>query len=130
MANRYCDVALPVPLRSVFTYSVPQSLDGEELVGRRVVVPFRNRAMVGVALAITDRAPDVACIKEISSLLDSLPALPPKLVELGHWLSRYYLAPVGETFRAMLPPEIELRNEREYWLTGSGRQKMPEPPPR
>jgi primosomal protein N' (replication factor Y) len=126
MANRYCDVALPVPLRSAFTYAVPQSLNGEELVGRRVVVPFRNRAMVGVALAVTDRAPDVARIKEISSLLDSLPALPPKLVELGHWLSRYYLAPVGEAFRAMLPPEIELRHEREYWLTDSGRKYVQE----
>ncbi len=126
MATRYCEVALPVPLRSVFTYAVPESLNGEELVGRRVVVPFRNRAMVGVALAMTDRAPDVPRIKEISSLLDSLPALPPKLVELGHWVSRYYLAPVGEAFRAMLPPEIELRHDREYWLTDTGRKYLQE----
>jgi len=124
MATRYCEVALPVPLRSAFTYAVPESFNGEELVGRRVVVPFRNRAMVGVALAVTDRAPDVARIKEISTLLDPLPALPPKLVELGHWVSRYYLAPVGEAFRAMLPPEIELRHEREYSLTESGRKYL------
>ena len=25
-----------------------------------------------------------------------------KIIELGHWISRYYLAPIGETFRAML----------------------------
>jgi primosomal protein N' (replication factor Y) (superfamily II helicase) len=124
MTTRYCEVALPVPLRSVFTYAVPESFNGEDLAGRRVVVPFRNRAMVGVALAVTDLAPDVARIKEISSLLDSLPALPPKLVELGHWLSRYYLAPIGEAFRAMLPPEIELRHDREYWLTDTGRKYL------
>jgi primosomal protein N' (replication factor Y) (superfamily II helicase) len=130
MAARYCEVALPVPLRSTFTYAVPASLDGETLVGRRVVVPFGRRAMIGVALTESDRAPDVArfktsakpsAIKEIAELMDFLPALPPKLIELGHWISRYYLSPVGEAFRAMLPPEIELRHDREYSLTEEGR---------
>ena len=121
MPPRYCEVALPVPLRSTFTYAVPESLDGEPLVGRRVVVPFGRRAMIGVGLSESDRPPDVPRVKEIAELMDSLPALPPKLIELGHWISRYYLAPVGETFRAMLPPEIELRHDREYSLTDSGR---------
>ena len=121
MTPRYCEVALPVPLRSTFTYAVPVSFQNEDLVGRRVLVPFRNRAMVGVALSVSERAPAIARVKEISELLDPIAALPPKLIELGHWISRYYLAPVGETFRAMLPPEIELRHDREYWLTDSGR---------
>ncbi len=121
MNRRYCEVALPVPLRSTFTYAIPDSLRDEDLVGRRLLVPFRNRAMVGVGLSVSDKAPTVAQIKEISGLLDRVPALPPKLIELGHWISRYYVAPVGETFRAMLPPEIELRHDREYWLTDAGR---------
>jgi primosomal protein N' (replication factor Y) len=121
MTPRYCEVALPVPLRSTFTYAVPDSFQNEDLVGRRVLVPFRNRAMVGVGLSVSDRAPAIARVKEISEPLDPIAALPPKLIELGHWISRYYLAPIGETFRAMLPPEIELRHDREYWLTDSGR---------
>ncbi len=121
MTQRYCEVALPVPLRSVFTYAVPEALDGEELVGRRVLVPFRNRPMVGMVLAVTTQAPDVKRVRQIAEVLDSVPALPAKLIELGHWISRYYLAPVGEAFRAMLPPEIELRHDREYWLTAAGR---------
>ena len=131
MPSRYCEVALPVPLRSVFTYAVPASLDGQELVGRRVVVPFRNRAMIGVVLGESELPPKAAKssaaksgrsfrIKEIVEVMDALPALPPKLIELGNWISRYYLAPVGETFRAMLPPEIELRHDREYSLTEAG----------
>jgi primosomal protein N' (replication factor Y) len=130
MSQRYCEVALPVPLRSTFTYAVPASLNGhapdsDSLVGRRVVVPFRNRAMVGVVLAESENAPATiktsAKIKEIAEAMDSLPALPPKLIELGQWISRYYIAPVGETFRGMLPPEIELRHQREYSLTAEGR---------
>jgi len=121
MNRRYCEVALPVPLRSTFTYAIPDALHDEDLIGRRLLVPFRNRAMVGVALSISDKAPTIAQIKQISGLLDQVPALPPKLIELGHWISRYYIAPLGETFRAMLPPEIELRHDREYWLTDAGR---------
>src|ERR1700722_17520665 len=124
MTQRYCEVALPVPLRSVFTYAVPDALNDEDLVGRRVLVPFRNRPMIGVALAVTNRAPDVKRIRQIADALDSVPALPAKLIELGHWVSRYYLAPVGEAFRAMLPPEIELRHDREYWLTVEGRSYL------
>jgi primosomal protein N' (replication factor Y) (superfamily II helicase) len=118
---RYCEVALPVPLRSTFTYAIPAALNGEPLIGRRVVVPFGRRAMTGVALAESDRPPDLARIKEIAEVMDPVPALPPNLLELGHWISRYYVAPVGEAFRAMLPPEIELRHDREYSLTDSGR---------
>ena len=58
--------------------------------------------------------------------MDAIPALPPKLIELGDWISRYYLAPVGETFRAMLPPEIELRHDRDYSLTDAGRAYLRE----
>ncbi|MFZ3200248.1 MAG: DEAD/DEAH box helicase family protein, partial [Candidatus Acidiferrales bacterium] len=146
MAARYCEVALPVPLRSTFTYAVPAALDGEALVGRRVVVPFRNRAMIGVGVAESDHAPEIGSakspakshpkttvqspvkttIREISGVMDTVPALPPKLIELGQWISRYYLAPIGETFRAMLPPEIELRHDREYWLTDAGRAYLEE----
>ena len=121
MALRYCEVALPVPLRSTFTYAVPNRFDDEPLIGRRVVVPFGRRAMVGLALAESDRAPGVGYTKELAELMDPLPALPPKLIELGHWISRYYFAPIGETLRAMLPPEIELRLDRTYTMTDSGR---------
>jgi len=126
---RYVEVALPVPLRSTFTYAVPASMNGvshDSLVGRRVVVPFRNRAMLGVVTAETDRPPESAKIREIAEALDHLPALPPKLIELGEWISRYYLAPIGETFRGMLPPEVELRHKREYSLAPEGRAYLAE----
>jgi primosomal protein N' (replication factor Y) (superfamily II helicase) len=124
MNPRYCEVALPVPLRSTFTYVIPAALHAEPLIGRRVIVPFRNRAMIGVGLAESDHAPNFArksAIREIAEMMDPCPALPPKLVELGQWISRYYLAPIGESFRTILPPEIELRYDRNYTLTDAGR---------
>ena len=124
MAASYCEVALPVPLRSTFTYAVPPALASEELVGRRVVVPFRNRALVGVGLAVTERKPAIARVREIVELLDPIPALPLRLIELGRWVSSYYLAPIGETVRALLPPAVEVRQDREYQITDAGREYL------
>ncbi|MGH9686345.1 MAG: replication restart helicase PriA, partial [Candidatus Acidiferrales bacterium] len=53
-------------------------------------------------------------------------ALTPNLIVLGQWISRYYAAPIGETMRAMLPPEIELRRERQYALSDRGRAYLNE----
>src|ERR1700683_1617587 len=124
MPPTYCEVALPVPLRTLFTYEVPQRLGGSVCAGGRVLVPFCNRAMTGVVVDAAVRRPDperVKNVKEIAEVLDAIPALPPKLLELGRWVGSYYVAPPGEVFRAMLPPQIDLRHEREYLMTDTGR---------
>jgi primosomal protein N' (replication factor Y) len=129
MPPTYCEVALPVPLRSLFTYEVPERLAGSICAGSRVLVPFRNRAMAGVVVEASVRRPDPARVKnvrEIAEVLDAVPALPPSLVELGRWVGGYYVAPLGEVFRAMLPPEIDLRHEREFLLTDAGRARRAE----
>src|SRR5580692_657344 len=129
MPPTYCEVALPVPLRSLFTYEIPERLAGSICVGSRVLVPFRNRAMTGVVVNASARRPDPARVKnvrEIADVLDAIPALPQKLVELGQWVSGYYVAPPGEVFRAMLPPQIDLRHEREYLVTDAGRARRAE----
>jgi len=54
--------------------------------------------------------------------LDFVPSLTPKLIELAHWIAGYYLAPVGEVFRAMLPPVTELKSQRQIILTDAGRE--------
>jgi primosomal protein N' (replication factor Y) len=126
MTRKYCEVALSVPLRSAFTYVVPEALASHDLIGHRVLVPFRNRPAVGVVVAITDKPPQVKRVLDVAELLDSIPALSPKLVELGQWISRYYVAPIGESLRAMLPPETKLRFDREYWITDDGRSYLAE----
>ena len=57
MSLRYCNVALPVPLRTLFTYSVPEALRETVQVGSRVLVPFRKSSMVGVVVAMLAERP-------------------------------------------------------------------------
>jgi primosomal protein N' (replication factor Y) len=121
MSLPFCNVALPVPLRTTFTYAIPDALRDSVQPGSRVLVPFRNKSLVGVVVEHVQHAPPGTKIREIAKLMDFLPALTPKLIELGHWIAGYYLAPVGEVFRAMLPPVTELRTERQIVLTDAGR---------
>jgi primosomal protein N' (replication factor Y) len=121
MTLPFCNVALPIPLRNTFTYAIPEALCDSVQPGSRVLVPFRNKSLVGVVVECVQHAPPGTKIREITKVMDFLPALTPKLIELAHWIAGYYLAPVGEVFRAMLPPVTEFRTERQIILTDSGR---------
>ncbi len=124
MPQRFCSVALPVPLHRTFTYSIPENLGGSVAPGCRVAVPFGRRALVGVVLELAGQAPAETQIKEVAQVLDAVPALPAPLLELGRWMAGYYLAPPGEVFRAMLPPAVEVRAQRQYALTAAGRSHL------
>jgi primosomal protein N' (replication factor Y) len=116
----FCNVALPVPLRKTFTYAVPEAMQSTVQPGSRVLVPFRKKAMVGVVVEMAESAPADAKIREITRVLDFVPALTPKLMELAQWVANYYLAPIGEVFRSMLPPITEISSQRQIVLTKSG----------
>lgn len=117
----FCDVALPVPLDMVFTYRVPA--DVSPIVGGRVLVPFREKRMSGIVIEVHDREPSVKT-KSIFSVLDASPVLDGQLLRLGRWIADYYLAPVGEVFRTMLPLEAEFRRTVVYRITPQGRMAL------
>jgi primosomal protein N' (replication factor Y) (superfamily II helicase) len=116
----YCDVSLPVPLDTAFTYRLPETLRRRVRPGCRVLVPFGPRKLTGVVLATHSRPPEVPS-KEALRLLDEEPALDEGLLDLGRWISTYYCAPLGETLRAMTPLAADVRRGRVYSLTPSGR---------
>jgi primosomal protein N' (replication factor Y) len=120
MSSNFCNVALPVPLRTTFTYAIPESLRESVQPGSRVLVPFRKKSLVGVVVELVESAPKGAKVREITRVLDLVPALTSKLVELAHWIASYYLAPIGEVFRMMLPPLTELKSQRQIILTDAG----------
>jgi primosomal protein N' (replication factor Y) len=122
MNSALCNVALAVPLRTAFTYAIPETLHGTLQPGSRVLVPFRKKTMVGVVVEFAENAPAGTKIREITRVLDFVPALTPKLIELAQWIAGYYLAPIGEVFRAMLPPLTELKSQRQIHLTDAGRE--------
>jgi len=112
----FCDVALPVPLDMVFTYKIA---DHEPVVGGRVLVPFRNQRISGVVTALHDSAPSMQA-KTVIQVLDSEPVLDEGLMKLGQWIAQYYLAPIGDVFRGMLPLAAEIKKAKLYRITEVG----------
>jgi len=121
MSAPFCNVALPVPLRTTFTYAVPEALRQVLQPGCRVLVPFRKKSLIGVAVEMVTSPPAGTKLRDIIRVIDLVPALTPGLLELGQWIASYYLAPVGEVFRSMLPPPTEVSSQREVLLTAAGR---------
>jgi primosomal protein N' (replication factor Y) len=117
----FCDVALPVPLDMAFTYAVPPGM--EPVVGGRVLVPFRQQRMSGIVVELHDRTPQVKT-KKVIEALDLSPVLDEQLLRLGQWIADYYLAPVGEVFRTMLPLSAEFRRTITYSITDQGRMAL------
>ena len=119
----FCDVALAVPLDLVFTYAIPPGM--EPVVGGRVLVPFRQQRLSGIAIELHDRSPRVNTaqvkIKKVIEALDLSPVLDEQLLKLGKWIADYYLAPIGEVFRTMLPLSAEFKRSIAYRITDEGR---------
>ncbi len=113
----FCDVAVPVPLDAVFTYSVPEGM--QPVVGGRVLVPFRQRRLSGIVTELHQRVPNVQ-LKSILSALDAAPVLDEQLLLLGKWIADYYLAPLGEVFHSMLPLGAEFKKSIGYSITEEG----------
>jgi primosomal protein N' (replication factor Y) (superfamily II helicase) len=115
----YCEVALPVPLDHTFTYGV--RLGQRPQRGARVIAPFRNEKLIGVVTAVDVKAPADVEVKYLEAVLDEEPLLSDHLLELAEWTAQYYLAPLGEVLRAMLPLSAEVRRTVYYRLTDLGR---------
>lgn len=121
MTARLVEVALPLPLLRTFTYAVPATTRHPLVAGSRVVVPVRGRRVIGFCVGESDGASlGTTKAKEILDVPDATPALAPDILALCHWISDYYVAPLGLVCRAVLPaalgvaarPEAKGREEK------------------
>ena len=96
---RFVEVAVPVPLRQAFTYSC----DTLPEAGCRVSVPFGPRTLTGVVLGEAETPENSGKIKPVHHVIDDRPVLDSVMLKLCHWLSQYYLHPVGEVIHTVLP---------------------------
>ena len=118
----YCEVALPVPLDRTFTYALRES---EQVArGVRVIAPFRNEKLIGVVTVTDAAAPTDFEAKYVEVVLDDEPLLSEHLLKLAEWIAGYYLAPLGEVLRGMLPLMAEVRRVVYYRITDLGRDVL------
>ncbi|HEX6187986.1 MAG TPA: primosomal protein N' [Pyrinomonadaceae bacterium] len=130
---KFAHVALPVHLRKLFTYKLPESMQPTARVGSRVVVRLGNKPMTGYIVALLPKLREGTSLieselKEVEELLDVSPSLTAEVVELTRWVAEYYAAPLGEVMRAALPAGINTSIMQVVSITEKGRSVSPADP--
>ena len=128
----YHRIAVNVPLSDgLLTYSHSEPLP----LGTRVLVPFRNKTVVGIVWE-TDIAPDMdtARILSVQTAFVEEKPLPQSWRDLLAFTSRYYHYPTGQAVFAALPQGLKETRAVEmpqpplfYALNEAGRAQTPPP---
>jgi primosomal protein N' (replication factor Y) len=118
------EIAVMAAIRNTLTYLVPDSLTVQP--GQRVQIPLATRKATGIVLRAGSTLPPGIEARPILRLLEAEPVLTPELLELGLWIADYYVAPIGEVFRAMLPLRSATRRARTVRLSALGQEKIQE----
>ncbi len=113
----YVEAALPVPLRRVFTYRIPEHMRGHIKPGARLMLPFGRRNLTGYAVGLHAELPpdveiDQSKIKDVIEVTDDEPLITPEILKLTQWTADYYASFWGEMLKAALPAGINTERVR------------------
>ena len=114
----YANIILPLPLEGYFTYGVPESLKARIAIGVRVSVPLgKSKTYVGIVADYPVKVPNSSnnhtangkeiIYKNIFDVLDNSPVLLSQQLKLWKWISDYYMAPIGDVYKAALPSGLK-----------------------
>jgi len=133
-APGYAAVAIPVPMRQLFDYKLPDTLPCNltihSLIGCRVKVNFNFQQLIGVIVSCHQTPSyDPSKIKKIAEIIDTTSLIPAELLSLCQWASQYYHHPIGETLFTALPKTFrqgKTNNEkREAWQLSTEGKGLP-----
>ena len=111
MDKLFVNVALPVPVNKLFTYSVPSELKKDVAVGKRVLVPFGRKEMTGFIVGVSTEA-GWHKLKNIKDVLDPEPVFTDELMKLTRWVADYYFSSWGEVLKTALPQGTVVESKR------------------
>ncbi len=108
----FADVILSLNLQQLYTYRVPVHLSDKCVVGKRVVVQFAaKRFYTALIYRLHSNAPSVSKVKEVVEVVDDKPVVGELHLKFWKWMADYYMANLGEVYRAALPSVMKLESE-------------------
>ncbi|MDR1389265.1 MAG: primosomal protein N' [Treponema sp.] len=99
----YLDIVFDTPLKQSYTYRNDEKR--EAALGKRAMVPFGRRELMGYIIAVRPGAPDLPAekIKAVRRVIDKEPVFNEENVQLARWMADFYLCGAGEALAAMIP---------------------------
>ena len=104
----YYDIAVGLPLRQCFTYKSKEVIKK----GKRVIVPFGNKSIVGIVVKKIAKPKSLKGLKEIISIADEHSCFNGSIFEAITWASDYYHHPIGEVFFSFMPTLLRKQNDK------------------
>ena len=102
---KIAQIAIDVPLNTYFDY-IADDVSVED-IGRRALLPFGRRLVVGVIVGVASQAADPKFkLKPVQEILRDAPPLPPHILELARFCSAYYHHPLGQVLATLLPQRL------------------------
>src|SRR5579883_3372836 len=108
----YAGLVFNRPIEQVLTYRVPVRLAGLIRVGQRVRAPLGRGDKLAAGYCVRlDRQPpegiDRVRIKELVEILDPIPLIDGRMLELTRWLAEYYACSWGQALDAAVPAGVK-----------------------
>lgn len=116
------DLTVPGIGNKYFHYLVPSGTLTPLEEGMRVLVPFGGRKLTGFITGF-DSQPEIDAqkVKKIIKILDPFPLITEELMNLASWISQFYLSPLVEVLKAILPNfSIKVKAREELWVKIKG----------
>ena len=121
----FAHVALPIPGEEYYTYKVPERLSEGALLGKRVLVPFRNRRLIGFIVGFGTE-PTEFKLRDILDVIDEEPLFNEKRLEFLKWIAEYYITSLGIVLKAAHPGGLGASIKRTIRLTEEGSSSLSE----
>ena len=135
MHSKIAQVAVPLPIPTVFSYSIPESLLTKAIPGVRATVPFRNTEITGYIVAVdpfladaVEKGSKPVRMKPLLAILDDQPVLSSTMLQLTQWVGEYYGSSWGEAIENALPRWVKYGKKTEKYIE-KAKKKNAAPPP-
>lgn len=115
------DVILPLAFDGILTYNIPDSIEENTFVGRRVLVPLGKTKIYSAILYRPHNGTmaDDIIYKDIICFLDDEPIVTPQQIRFWEWMSAYYICTLGEVMKAALPIALKLESETHICINAN-----------
>ncbi len=126
LESPYIKVAVALPVSGAFTYEVPEPLRPWAVVGKRVLVPFKNLQVTGYVIELLSTTNQTG-VKKILDILDDTPLFPPSMIPFFSWIANYYRYPIGQVIKGALPGGLNITNVQTVSITDKGHSMLSGP---
>ncbi len=114
---KYAEVIIPLSVRKTFRYSIPKEFEKECKIGIRVLVQFGSKKFyTAIIKKIDDKKPRYKT-KKIYTLIDKRPVITELHLKFWEWISKYYMANIGDVYTAAMPVSLRIESQTQVTLS-------------